>query len=273
MNPVEFNREFYEYVYFSLDKPVPYELKSGQTIEIKPILTEDAMLFLASADVLQIDKNSLGSVEAIQMSYLAYLQKMVFPEQPIAVQKLLNILSLCLGLTDVYICNDKNGRTFLRIGEIEITAKEFDEIKRIILYQNIIGYDDAYIDPEIKKNMDEVDRLKNIDYEPPSFERKLGIIEAHTGIGSDVLLKKTWRRFQVLFNEVCGEIEFLTTRTAFIACGAGDKIEHYIFKKKKNKFDGYFVSTEQYSKSLGGNGQVTKGDGSLGAKYESYMNN
>lgn len=253
MNPVEFNREFYEYVYFSLDKPVPYELKSGQTIEIKPILTEDAMLFLASADVLQIDKNSLGSVEAIQMSYLTYLQKMVFPEQPIAVQKLLNILSLCLGLTDVYICNDQNGRTFLKIGEIEITAKEFDEIKQIILYQNIIGYDDSYINPEIKKSMEEVDRLKNIDYEQPSFERKIGIIESHTGISSDVLMKKTWRRFQILFNEVCGEIEFLTTRTALIACGAGDKIEHYIFKKKKNKFDGYFVDPKEYAKTVGNN--------------------
>ena len=273
---MEFDPEFYELAYFSLDKPVPYELKSGQTIEIKPIMTEDAMLFLASADILRIDKNSAGSVEAIQMAYLTYLQKVVLPGQPIATQKLINVLNLCIGLKDTYLCTDEKKRAFLKSGDIEITAKEFDEIKRIILYQNIVGYDDTYINPELKKAMDEVDKLRNIGYDMPSFERKVGIIEAHTGISSDVLMKKTWRRFQILFNEVCGEIEFLTTRTALIACGAGDKIEHYIFKKKKNKFDGYFLDPGEYNKSMGGKGissiKTVMGEG-VSAQFENLIPN
>lgn len=241
---------------FALDEPVPYKLKTGQEILIKPIMVKDSMLFMASVDVLKIDKNSLGSVEAIQASYLKFLQKMIFPSNDIMVQKFLNILDLCLELKGIYLCNDEMERAFIQTESgIVISAKEFDDIAKIILYQNLPDYDDKYINPDIKKSMQEVDRLKNKDYESPDFERQMGIIESHTGILKEQLLKKTWRSFQILFREVCGEIEFYTTRPAAIAVGAGDKVDHYIFKKRKDKFDGYFVDPDKFNRSIGGKGQ------------------
>ena len=226
--------ELLKLAYFALDEPVPYKLKTGQEILIKPIMVKDSMLFMASVDVLKIDKNSLGSVEAIQASYLKFLQKMIFPSNDIMVQKFLNILDLCLELKGIYLCNDEMERTFIQTESgIVISAKEFDDIAKIILYQNLPDYDDKYINPDIKKSMQEVDRLKNKDYESPDFERQMGIIESHTGILKEQLLKKTWRSFQILFREVCGEIEFYTTRPAAIAVGAGDKVDHYISRKEK----------------------------------------
>ena len=240
--------ELLKLAYFALDEPVPYKLKTGQEILIKPIMVKDSMLFMASVDVLKIDKNSSGSVEAIQASYLKFLQKMIFPSNDIMVQKFLNILDLCLELKGIYLCNDEMERTFIQTESgIVISAKEFDDIAKIILYQNLPDYDDKYINPDIKKSMQEVDRLKNKDYESPDFERQMGIIESHTGILKEQLLKKTWRSFQILFREVCGEIEFYTTRPAAIAVGAGDKVDHYIFKKRKDKFDGYFVDMNKFS--------------------------
>ena len=172
------------------------------------------------------------------------------------VQKFLNILDLCLELKGIYLCNDEMERTFIQTESgIVISAKEFDDIAKIILYQNLPDYDDKYINPDIKKSMQEVDRLKNKDYESPDFERQMGIIESHTGILKEQLLKKTWRSFQILFREVCGEIEFYTTRPAAIAVGAGDKVDHYILKKRKDKFDGYFVDPDKFNRSIGGKGQ------------------
>lgn len=248
--------ELLKAAYFAIDEPVPYKLKTGQEILVKPIMVKDGLLFMASVDVLKIDKNSLGSVEAIQMSYLRFLQEMIFPSSEMMVQKFLNVMDLCLGLKGIYLCNDEMKRAFIQTedGTI-ITAKEFDDLAKIILFQNLPDYDDAYINPEVRKSMEEVDRLKNKDYESPSFERQIGIIESHTGILKEQLLKKTWRSFQILFREVCGEIEFYTTRSAAIAVGAGDKVDHYIFKKKKNKFDGYFVDPDAFNKSIGGKGQ------------------
>ena len=267
--------ELLKLAYFALDEPVPYKLKTGQEILIKPIMVKDSMLFMASVDVLKIDKNSLGSVEAIQASYLKFLQKMIFPSNDIMVQKFLNILDLCLELKGIYLCNDEMERTFIQTESgIVISAKEFDDIAKIILYQNLPDYDDKYINPDIKKSMQEVDRLKNKDYESPDFERQMGIIESHTGILKEELLKKTWRSFQILFREVCGEIEFYTTRPAAIAIGAGDKVDHYIFKKRKDKFDGYFVDMDKFSHEVTGQDAdkiPVSGDEGITSQYKEMM--
>ena len=267
--------ELLKLAYFALDEPVPYKLKTGQEIFVKPIMVKDSMLFMASVDVLKIDKNSLGSVEAIQASYLKFLQKMIFPSNDIMVQKFLNILDLCLELKGVYLCNDEMERTFIQTESgIVISAKEFDDITKIILYQNLPDYDDKYINPDIKKSMQEVDRLKNKDYESPDFERQMGIIESHTGILKEQLLKKTWRSFQILFREVCGEIEFYTTRPAAIAVGAGDKVDHYIFKKRKDKFDGYFVDMDKFSHEVTGQDAdkiPVSGDEGITSQYKEMM--
>ena len=267
--------ELLKLAYFALDEPVPYKLKTGQEILIKPIMVKDSMLFMASVDVLKIDKNSLGSVEAIQASYLKFLQKMIFPSNDIMIQKFLNILDLCLELKGVYLCNDEMERTFIQTESgIVISAKEFDDIAKIILYQNLPDYDDKYINPDIKKSMQEVDRLKNKDYESPDFERQMGIIESHTGILKEQLLKKTWRSFQILFREVCGEIEFYTTRPAAIAVGAGDKVDHYIFKKRKDKFDGYFVDMDKFSHEVTGQDAdkiPVSGDEGITSQYKEMM--
>ena len=267
--------ELLKLAYFALDEPVPYKLKTGQEILIKPIMVKDSMLFMASVDVLKIDKNSLGSVEAIQASYLKFLQKMIFPSNDIMVQKFLNILDLCLELKGIYLCNDEMERIFIQTESgIVISAKEFDDIAKIILYQNLPDYDDKYINPDIKKSMQEVDRLKNKDYESPDFERQMGIIESHTGILKEQLLKKTWRSFQILFREVCGEIEFYTTRLAAIAVGAGDKVDHYIFKKRKDKFDGYFVDMDKFSHEVTGQDAdkiPVSGDEGITSQYKEMM--
>ena len=267
--------ELLKLAYFALDEPVPYKLKTGQEILIKPIMVKDSMLFMASVDVLKIDKNSLGSVEAIQASYLKFLQKMIFPSNDIMVQKFLNILDLCLELKGIYLYNDEMERTFIQTESgIVVSAKEFDDITKIILYQNLPDYDDKYINPDIKKSMQEVDRLKNKDYETPDFERQMGIIESHTGILKEQLLKKTWRSFQILFREVCGEIEFYTTRPAAIAVGAGDKVDHYIFKKRKDKFDGYFVDMDKFSHEVTGQDAdkiPVSGDEGITSQYKEMM--
>lgn len=267
--------ELLKLAYFALDEPVPYKLKTGQEILIKPIMVKDSMLFMASVDVLKIDKNSLGSVEAIQASYLKFLQKMIFPSNDIMVQKFLNILDLCLELKGIYLYNDEMERTFIQTESgIVISAKEFDDIAKIILYQNLPDYDDKYINPDIKKSMQEVDRLKNKDYESPDLERQMGIIESHTGILKEQLLKKTWRSFQILFREVCGEIEFYTTRLAAIAVGAGDKVDHYIFKKRKDKFDGYFVDMDKFSHEVTGQDAdkiPVSGDEGITSQYKEMM--
>ena len=66
----------------------------------------------------------------------------------------------------------------------------------------------------------------------------------------------TYRSHDLLFNEVCGEVNFTTFAPVVVFGGKGKEIEDWIFKKKKGKFEGEVISVSDYSKSGGGDGNV-----------------
>lgn len=193
------------------------------------------------------------------MSYLEFIIGMM-AEAPVFVQKLVNILKLCLGLEHPAIAFNEQTNKPLIVDEeagIKITHKEFEDIRRIILYQNIPRYDDEYINPDLKKAMEETDKLRNKDIDMPTFERKCAIITAHCGLSKKEQLEMTLRSHIMLFDEVCGEIEFTTVRPVALFGGKGGELEHWIFHKKKGKFDGYITEKSELVKQMGGEGSFT----------------
>lgn len=259
------NIPYLEHSYFFIDKPVPYTV-GDQTIYIKPIELIDSEIFLSSIDLFMIDKNSSPSVEIIQMSYLDFVLKVMLNNDDMNRHKLVNILYLSLGWESPAIKQNEKGKFLLcdvKTG-ISINSKQFEEIRRIILYQNIPHFDDSYVNPEIKEVMTEIDSIKNKDVEIPSLERKIGIITAHCGLPKHEQMLMTYRSHSILFEEVCGEIEFVTVRPIAVYSGKDNDFDHWIYKKKKNKYDGYFTSEEQYSRSMGGDGRVKSSSSTAG---------
>lgn len=254
--------EYLRRAYFWLDEPVEYNLKN-KAIYIRPIMLRESELFLQSYDVIAIDKNSLPDPKFISMPYLKFLLGVLLqgPTGDQVLQKLVNILCLSLGwrhpaykiVNDKFVLYDPEE-------DVELTQKQFDEIRRIILYQNILHYDDEYVNPDVKKAMADVDAIRNRGKEIPDTERKIAIISAHTGITKKDQLAMTFRAHTALFEEVTGEVEFDTVRPVSILAGMFDKknkpIDHWIFKPTKSKYDGYFVSDSDYHKSMGGDGNI-----------------
>ena len=273
MNLVSVDINVLQEIYFAHDKPVPHQLRDGNTLNILPVCVQDFAVFYHSVGILKIDKNALNKVEYIQMKYLQFLFEVMFPQDKFYIQQFINIINLCLDLKKAMINADEHGKVYIYDEEkqIKIDAKDFDEISRIIMYQNFYRYDDSYVNPDVQRAMREVDELKGKAYEEISLERKEAIITAHTGISKKDLEEMTYRSFSMLFDEVCGEVEFTTTREIALFAGKGDEIEHWIYKKKKNKMDGYFVATEQYAKSMGQKPtDIVQGDGSVSSKYASF---
>ena len=159
---MKINFDFLSKAYFYLDKPVEYSL-GEKSIQIYPISLEDSEIFMASMDILAVDKNATPSVEIIQMSYLQFMLEKLIAENPLNKQKLINILILCLKFKDFGIIINEQGKQCIYDKELDciITPKQFEDIRRIILYQNLLHYDDSYINPDAKKAMDEVDLIKN----------------------------------------------------------------------------------------------------------------
>lgn len=252
--------------YFIFDKPVPYKLKCGVTISIEPVKIIDSMVFMSSYGILDIDKNQIGDADIIQMSYLKFLATQVFISEPI-IQQFVNVCLLCLGCSFPFIRFDDKGKAILsNVGKDDngnpyeiwsMTAKEFDNIRKIILYQNLPNYDDEYIDPELKKNMDEMDALRAKGVVPPSMERRMAIITSHTGISKKEQYEMTLRSHTALFEEVVTEVDYLATKGVAMYGGKAEEVQ-WVYKKAKGKYDDYITSPEKYNKSMGGDGHISK---------------
>ena len=268
--------EVLEKGYFYFDKPVPYKLSDTTHVDITPVSVYNSEVFLSSCDILQIDKNALNSVEIIQMRYLDFLLKVMLPtdKSGLLLDKLSNIFRLCLGMKTWKLkVKEKQKLSIVAPDDsFEITGKQFDDIKRIILYQNVPHYDDSYIDPDLKKMMDEVDRLKSQGISAPNLERRMAIITAHCGVNKQTLMQYTMRSLQLLFEECAGEVEFTTLRPIMLYAGKAKELEHWIYKKKKDRLDGYITSVESYNKSMGGDGVVKQANSDMIKQINNIVN-
>lgn len=253
------NIEYLKHYFFYFDEPVPYALSDQYTLKIYPVSVRDSETFFACKNVIDQDKNSLPDVKIIQMSYLQYMIEYLCKEQE-NIGKLATILKTCLHLENVSVgySSDKKPILIDTDKKIIIDSKQFDDIRRIILYQNIIDYDDEYINPELKKNLDEAAYLKNKNIELPSLERKIAIITSHTGILKSTQLEMTLRSHSLLFKEVYEETEYITMYPVIAMFGGKDKdkADRWIYKFKKDKFADQIISVSEFNKQAGGNGDI-----------------
>lgn len=275
MKVVSIDLDFLKRVYFYFDKPVEYKL-NNYILKIYPVNVSESEYFLSSIELFSIDKNSAPSVEIIQMSYLQFIFDVLLKQNENNLNKFVNLLSLCLHMKDPRVNFDEKGKPVLIEGNNEycINGQQFEDIRRIILYQNLINFDDTYINPELKKAMNEVDELRNKGIEPVSIERKMAIISAHTGISKKEQMDMTYRSHSLLFEEVCGEVEYTTVYPIVMFFGNKTNMDGWIFKKKKNKIDDYITQVDKYTQSMGGNQNAIKSvKGQLSNNYLQQFNN
>ena len=140
------------------------------------------------------------------------------------------------------------------------------------MYQNVPGYDDSYINPDLKKAMEETNAMKNKGVELPNIERRMAIVTAHCGISKKEQMEMTMRSHMLLFNEVAGEVEFTTIRPIALFGGKGNEIPHWIYQPKKDKFDGYISEVSKIKGKFGGKIEQS-GSNELGNKYMEMYDN
>ena len=139
--------------YFINEYAVPYELKKGAEIFIYPIKVKDFPIYANCKELLEIDKNTINDIDVIQMNYLEFLINRVLVD--INTQSLFAMLfQLCIH-KNIALSKDNGKDCIVVLGENDIiesiiSAKEFEDIKKIILFQNDKDYDDRYVNPDVK---------------------------------------------------------------------------------------------------------------------------
>lgn len=265
------NIDYLSRQYFYFDKPVDYKLKCEKTIYITPVTIENSEIFNDSIDIMMIDKNALPSVEIIQMSYLQFLIDVLFMQDNKQAKKLGVLLTLCCGLKTPKIFFDEKKKAYIKDEDtgIVITAQEFEDIKKIILYQNILHFDDSYINPELRQAMREFDEARGKSKEMPSIERRIAIIMSHTGISKREQIEMTMRTHGLLFEEVAGEVKYNVVAPIAVYANKMSEIDDWIFRNKKNKFSEYITTIDEYNNSLGNSVMPTTQNNS--GDYEKYL--
>lgn len=245
--------------YIPFNKAVPYK-----EFMIHPIRICDFYSVQDILGVLEIDKNILGQIEFISMSNLRFILYLAHSEEKY--QKQLDVLlRKSLNIPDDYeiqfYINDKTEN--LQIGKVLntihghailddstsmfISANDFDEIRRVILYQNVLDYTDKYIDPDVRKAVDDYYRLKNKDAKNVPLEHKVICVQLKTGMSIESIGNLTIRNFLQLFSIIVEESEYTALR--FAECNGvkfKSPIEHWAYKVRKDKYSEAFCDADSF---------------------------
>lgn len=246
-----------ETLYFQINKPVPYNLKCGKEILIHPILVEHWAVFEASLPILRIEKNDINDIKIIQMSYLEFIYHIIenSDKDDKYGMMLANILSGSLKTEKVGLDKIDDKINIISIdGEYNITSAEFEDIKKIILYQNIIDYDDRYMSADVRKAVQDYHNIKYKDISSPTLEKKKIFIMSKNGTTEERINKMYYRTFSQIFktlvdNDIYFANKMMETSPKY---EIKDKIVHPMFAKDIDKLDEAFTSKEGLENKIQG---------------------
>ena len=268
-----YNLEYYQRKYFAKDLPIPYKLKCGYELTLYPILVNQWDLFEECLDIVLIDKNSINDANIISMSYLEFLKEIRFNiKEEIEkgyffgdneLNKLKQFFHICLK--EDYISIEKAQNKYLVIiGGLDeendlvlkatMTNKEFQEVAKIILFQNIKDYDDRKLDPEVQKIYNDYISLKQRDIHQPTFEEKLNYVLGITGKNVEEINNMTYRRFDGIFDSMVNRDEYIAIKII----EASEKFKcdktsiYFLYQKKKDKYADFIQDPQSLRNKIDG---------------------
>lgn len=247
--------------YFAFDKPVPYQLSAGKIIELKPFMITQTKQFEQVQTFFSQDKRDEDETkDKTELQFVI--------EDLLSNQGFIFLLTMILGnigymypffgkvdgeyILGTYTKESEDSEMILDEQSI-ITSEEWEDIKKIIMYQNDPDYDDTlYIDKTIRKNLQIESEIKNKGTVAPNLERQFYMITAHCGMPKSEQIKLTLRGFKKLFTEVTSEAEFYASyalRSKYAE--KGKPAEHWVWQQKKDGMEKIGTAASSFLQSLG----------------------
>jgi hypothetical protein len=251
-------------------------------IKIYPVLAKDYHRFLGVADILKIEKNKVPDVEVIQMSYLYYLIQLIrfdemvryafmtllqlsfhldydenkliegFEPDDILLQKLPNNEEVCfINGWDVEI-KTRGKIASLVIGGHSISSGEFEDIRRIILFQNLHDFDEIEMNmsDDFRKVVEKYYELKNKGIHAPTVEDKALAIISHTAYTLETVKLLPMRSFDNLFHSIIAETDYIATKALEVHMPKGKSIDHWMYKPERQRYMEVFQDADAVAKKV-----------------------
>ena len=253
---------YYENYYFCNEEPVPIRTKdNGYTLYISPVKVKDFNKYINSLEVLRIDKNRIGDVKIIQMSYLQFLMDYVLADERYQLM-LYNILSLSLGDNYGYKISKKDNKCYLCVtldDEVvtKISSKEFNQISEIIQFYNDKSYDDRVISDDLQKVMDDYYSIKFRNQHYPTLEEKKAFVSSKNGMTLNEINQMSYRYFDFVYNScVSNDLYFAQKMIQASYKYKVDKdVIHPLFEEKASKFD-FLQDAQSFENKVASQGKL-----------------
>lgn len=228
----EIYKNYYEELTF--DDPIDYKGLSLYPVSIKKINK-----FLQSSSVLRIQKEYIPDKEIIKMSYLKFLMTNIDKEKEEYGESLtFDLLALCFMICmrieeiSIRLFIDEDGKTKLILNGVEIDENEFDYLRKLILYQNLPNYDDELMNPDLKNDLEEADKIKNGGEETEDFEHLIANLVIGTGMNIDDVKNLPIRKFYIIGQVMDRKLHYSIYKQASVGGFVEFKqpITHYLKK-------------------------------------------
>lgn len=251
-------------------------------LKIKPIVVRDAETFLSAIEVFKIEKNKIPSVEIIQMSYLEFLMGVIAIDEDCR-DAFLTLLSLTLGLKydeekridgDTFAPNEllaqninennafyyingwdleviiHKGRASIRLMDATLNASEFDAFRKIVLFQNVEGYDDTEMSEDFRRVVEQYYALKFKGIHNPTLEEKMMAVITSTSYTIDTLAQLPLRSFEKLFDASIKKVDYIATKSLEPNLKEGHSIDHWVFYPDRDKYSDIFGDPTELAKKV-----------------------
>lgn len=147
----------------------------------------------------------------------------------------------------------QNGKKDFIVDGIEITSDDFDLLRKVIAYQNMPDYDDEYIDPDLKADLEEQARLENPNNIQPTLEKQETCIIAATSYTYETIKELSIRHLVLLLRTVDAKLHYFCYRQAE-ASGMvkfeKDAIKHWIYAPDKQSKYSKLKSLDSFKEKM-----------------------
>ena len=228
----EIFKNYYDELTF--DDPIDYK-----GLLLYPVSIRKINKFLQSSSVLRIQKEYIPDKEIIKMSYLKFLMTNIDKEKEECGESLtFDLLALCFMICmrieeiSIRLFIDEDGKAKLILNGVEIDENEFDYLRKLILYQNLPNYDDELMNPDLKNDLEQADKIKNGGEETEDFEHLIANLVIGTGMNIDDVKNLPIRKFYIIGQVMDRKLHYSIYKQASVGGFVEFKqpITHYLKK-------------------------------------------
>lgn len=228
----EIFKNYYDELTF--DDPIDYK-----GLLLYPVSIRKINKFLQSSSVLRIQKEYIPDKEIIKMSYLKFLMTNIDKEKEEYGESLtFDLLALCFMICmrieeiSIRLFIGEDCKAKLILNDVEINENDFDYLRKLILYQNLPNYDDELMNPDLKNDLEQADKIKNGGEETEDFEHLIANLVIGTGMNIDDVKNLPIRKFYIIGQVMDRKLHYSIYKQASVGGFVEFKqpITHYLKK-------------------------------------------